>query len=128
MRLLLDTCAFLWIAEDAPALSSAARSAFADPDNDVFLSAVSAWEIAVKHALGKLPLPEPPQVFVPRQREFHRIAPLCLAEEAALQLARLPEVHRDPFDRLLVCQAIADGLVLLTPDPDIQRYPVRTLW
>lgn len=128
MRLLLDTCAFLWITEDSPALSAAARAAFADPGNDVFLSAVSAWEIAVKHALGKLPLPEAPQAFVPRQREFHRIAPLPLSEEAALQLSRLPEPHRDPFDRLLICQAIAEGLVILTPDADIQRYPIRHLW
>lgn len=128
MRLLLDTCTFLWLTEDAPSLSAAARAAFADPDNEIFLSAVSAWEISLKHQLGKLPLPDPPHVFVPQQRELHGVAPLPLGEPAPLQLSRLPQHHRDPFDRLLICQAIAEGLVLLTPDSEIQRYPVRTLW
>jgi PIN domain nuclease of toxin-antitoxin system len=94
----------------------------------VFLSAVSAWEITVKHALGKLPLPEAPERFVPRQRASRGIAPLPLDEEAALELGRLPLLHRDPFDRMLVCQALVSGMRLVTPDPQIARYPVRTLW
>ena len=128
MRLLLDTCTFLWLTEDAPSLSVVAREAFADPDHEVFLSAVSAWEIAVKHQLGRLPLPDPPDIFVPWQREHHGINALPLTEPAPMQLTRLPQHHRDPFDRLLICQAIAESLVLLTPDPEIRRYPVRTLW
>ena len=128
MRLLLDTCTFLWVVGGAPELSPRARAAFADPANDVLLSAVSAWEIAVKHRLGRLPLPEPPDAFVPRQREAHGIARLDLDEDSALHVAKLPDLHRDPFDRMLVAQALRDGLVLLTPDEAIGRYPVRTFW
>ena len=131
MRLLLDTCSFLWIIGGAKELSPRAREAFADPANEVLLSAASAWEIAVKHRLGKLPLPEPPDVFVPAR------APAASAAHgssrshrrgAALHVAKLPDLHRDPFDRLLVAQALVGGLVLLTPDADVREYPVRTLW
>ena len=128
MRLLLDTCSFLWIIGGAKELSPRAREAFADPANEVLLSAASAWEIAVKHRLGKLPLPESPDVFVPAQRAAHGIEPLPFDEEAALHVATLPDLHRDPFDRLLVAQALVGGLVVLTPDDPIREYPVRTLW
>ncbi|OGP21072.1 MAG: twitching motility protein PilT [Deltaproteobacteria bacterium GWA2_57_13] len=128
MRLLLDTSAFLWIITDAPELSARARDLFVDPGNDVYLSSVSAWEIAVKYALGRLPLPEPPDRFVPSQRQEHGIEPLPLDEEAALHLARLPLLHKDPFDRMLVCQAMVHGLVVLTSDKLVYQYPVRTMW
>jgi len=128
VKLLLDTCTFLWSVEGGAAVSEPARVALADPANDVYLSSVSAWEIAVKHALGRLPLPEPPDKYVPNQRRARGIEPLALDEEAALHLLRLPPVHRDPFDRMLVCQALVAGLTVVTPDPDIARYPVRTLW
>lgn len=128
MKLLLDTCTFLWTLEGGGELSDAAREALVDPENDVYLSAVSAWEIAVKHALGKLPLPEAPDRYVPAQREARGITALPLDEDAALQLVRLPTLHRDPFDRMLVCQALAAGLTIVTPDHDIARYPVRILW
>jgi len=128
VKVLLDTCTFLWVVAGSPELSDAARDLHQSPDSEVYLSAVSAWEIAVKHALGRLPLPEPPEVCIPRLRRDHGIAPLPLDEEAALHLARLPSLHRDPFDRMLVCQAIVGGMVLLTPDPSILQYPVRTLW
>ena len=128
MRLLLDTCTFLWIVGGAKELSSRARSAFADPANEVFLSAASAWEIAVKHRLGKLPLPAGPAEFVPAQRAAHGIEPLAVEEESALHIAKLPDLHRDPFDRMLVAQALVGGLVLVTPDDTIRRYPVRILW
>ena len=128
MKLLLDTCTFLWIVAGAPELSDRARRAFTAPDNEVYLSAVSAWEIAVKHGLGRLPLPTPPSEFVPEMRQRHGIAPLALSEEATLLLGKLPSNHRDGFDRMLICQAAADGLVLLTPDEQIASYPVRTLW
>lgn len=128
MRLLLDTCTFLWLAVDSPRLSAHARALFVDPGNEVFLSSVSAWEIAVKHALGRLPLPRPPHELVPSERERHAIEPLPLDEESALLLPRLPALHRDPFDRMLVCQATVNGLIILTPDRDIAAYPVRTAW
>ena len=128
MKVLLDTATFLWAVSDAPEFSQAAREVFTDPGNEIYLSSVSAWEIAVKHALGKLPLPEPPGRFVPLQRKQHGIDPLPLDEDTALHLSRLPLLHRDPFDRMLVCQAIVSHLVILTPDELIQQYPVRTIW
>lgn len=128
MKLLLDTCTFLWAIEGGAALSEPVRAALVDPGNDVFLSAVSAWEIAVKHALGRLPLPEPPDRYVPAQRSARGIVALALDEDAALQLARLPALHRDPFDRMLVCQALAGAYTIVTPDTEIARYPVRILW
>ncbi len=128
MRLLLDTCTFLWIVEGSARLSARARELFEDPGNEVSLSAVSAWEVALKHAAGKLPLPAPPGQFVMHQRKAHGIVALPLDEEAAAHLPRLPALHRDPFDRMLVCQAIAHGLSILTPDLQISQYPVRILW
>jgi PIN domain nuclease of toxin-antitoxin system len=128
VRLLLDTCAFLWIAAGSDELSTHARACFVDPDNEVYLSAVSAWEIAVKHALDRLPLPESPTRFVPAERERHGIDALPLDEESALHLDRLPRLHRDPFDRMLVCQALVHGLTILSPDPLLSQYPVRTTW
>ena len=128
MKLLLDTCTFLWVVSQPTGLSQVASRAFRDPENEVYLSAVSAWEIAVKHQLGRLPLPEAPERYVPRERERHLIKALPLDEDAVLHVHRLPPLHRDPFDRMLICQALAAMLTLVTPDEQIQRYPVRTLW
>jgi PIN domain nuclease of toxin-antitoxin system len=128
MRLLLDTCTFLWIVGGDASLSPTAVRLFAAPENEVYLSAVSAWEIAIKHQLGRLALSEPPDRFVPAQREAHAVEPLPLDEESALHLSRLTPLHRDPFDRMLVCQAIVHGLTILTPDPLIAQYPARTVW
>lgn len=128
MRILLDTATFLWVVTDAPDLSDDARELFVDPDNEVYLSSVSTWEIAIKHSLGRLPLPDPPAKFVPTQRKHHGIESLALDEEAALHLARLPALHKDPFDRMLVCQAVVQNLVILTPDELVSQYPVRTIW
>jgi PIN domain nuclease of toxin-antitoxin system len=128
MKLLLDTCTFLWLISDSPALSSQARELFSSPENEACLSTVSTWEIAIKHSLGRLPLPESPQRFIPVQREKHGIESLSLDEESTLQVLRLPLLHNDPFDRMLVCQAIVQGLTILTPDSLISQYPVRVMW
>ena len=128
MRILLDTVTFLWAVTDAPDLSDDARELFVDPGNEIYLSSVSTWEIVIKHSLGKLPLPEPPIRFVPAQRKQHSIDVLPLDEEATLHLTRLPALHRDPFDRMLVCQAIVHHLVILTPDELINQYSARTMW
>jgi len=128
VRILLDTVPFLWAVTDAPDLSDDARELFVDPENEVYLSSVSTWEIAVKHSRGKLPLPKTPVRFVPAQRKQHSIDSLPLDEEATLHLSRLPVLHKDPFDRMLVCQAIVHQLVILTPDELINQYPVRTVW
>lgn len=128
MNLLLDTCTFLWIIADPAQLSAQARQLLAAPGNRFSLSVVSAWEIALKYSLGKLLLQQPPQQLVPQQRALHGIDLLSLSEAAALYLPNLPRFHRDPFDRMLICQALLDNLVILTPDQDICQYPVPTIW
>jgi PIN domain nuclease of toxin-antitoxin system len=128
MKLLLDTCTFLWLVEDSPNLSNAARAAHLSTENEVFLSSVSAWEIGVKHGLGKLALPEAPAVLVPKHRALLQLTPLPFDEEAALLVSKLPHHHRDPFDRMLVCQALAHGMAILSPDPWLAAYPVPTIW
>ena len=125
MRLLLDTCTFLWAVDDQTRLSGTARSLVVDPGNEVFLSAVSAWEITLKQSTGRLKLSEPALQFVPKYRAAHRFLELPLDEPSALQLGQLPAEHKDPFDRMLICQAIAHGLAIVKPDPQITRYPIR---
>ena len=128
MKLLLDTCTFLWAAFDPDALSAVARSTLRAQANEVPLSAASGWEIGQRHAIGKLPLPDLPSRLIPRLRQAMRIEDLPIDEESASRAPALPPLHRDPFDRLLVAQAITHGWVLVTPDPLIQAYGVRTLW
>ena len=128
MRLLLDTCTFLWMVSDEARLSETCRNILIDPANEAFLSTVSAWEICVKQGLGRLTLAEPAERFIPKYRTMHGISDLPLDEPSVLQTTRLPAIHKDPFDRMLICQAIAHGLVILTPDPLITQYPVRTAW
>ena len=128
MKLLLDACTFLWMIADARELSPQVRQLVRDPCNDVYLSAASSWEIGVKYGLGKLPLPVPPERFILDQRVYHGVEPLSLDEESVLYVHRLPALHRDPFDRALVCQAIVHGMTILTPDPLVTQYPVRCLW
>jgi PIN domain nuclease of toxin-antitoxin system len=125
---LLDTCTFLWIITGSRELSQAAAKVFADPANEILLSVVSVWELSVKHSLGKLPMPASLDRFVLEQREKHGITVLPLEERAVFHLHKLPALHRDPFDRMLICQAIEHDCVLLTPDPLIAQYPVRTQW
>ncbi|HWE50356.1 MAG TPA: type II toxin-antitoxin system VapC family toxin [Bryobacteraceae bacterium] len=128
MKLLLDTCTFLWIASGSSELSKTATEAFLDRNNERYLSSASVWEIGIKFSLGRLPLPEKPDRFVPRIRESSGIASLDIEEESALQAGRLPGLHADPFDRMLIAQAIVHGMTILTPDPQIERYAVRVLW
>ncbi len=128
MNILLDTCTFLWLISDSMELSEHPREVFQYDSASVFLSSVSVWEIFVKHALGRLPLPHPPAQFIAGMRALHSIEPLPLEEEAVLMLPKLPDIHRDPFDRMLVCQALAHGLSLLTPDSLIRQYPVPVVW
>ncbi len=126
--LLLDTCTFLWWATGDPCVPESVRARLRDPNEQVFLSSVSAWEVCVKHALGKLPLPVTPEEYISNRRVRLGIAPLPLEESDVFALTRLPPLHRDPFDRMLIAQAIARGLTLVTPDGLVRAYPIRTWW
>ena len=109
-------------------LSPKAIDVFSDPKNEVYLSAVSAWEINVKYHLGKLSLPLSPDKFISKERKRHMITRLDLFEYDTSHLYKLPTPHKDPFDRMLVCQAIEHSLTILTPDPLITQYPIRSVW
>ena len=128
MKLLLDTCTFLWLATDDPHLTPTARSICRDPENSVFLSALSAWEIAINYRLGRISLPEPPNRYVTSRRRWLQIHPLPFDETSAAHEALLPALHRDPFDRGLIAQAILNGLTIVTPDREITQYPAPVLW
>jgi PIN domain nuclease of toxin-antitoxin system len=108
-------------------LPVAFRDAIRDPANEVYLSVASVWEAVIKYALGKLPLPEAPAEYLPRQREAHRIASLPLEEATLAHLARLPSLHRDPFDRILIAQALQHSLTLVTVDDAVRACPVPLL-
>src|SRR5687768_5328787 len=124
MKLLLDTQIFLWYISNNPKLSASAAAAIRDESNQTFVSVVSLWEIIIKHKLGKLPLARSPEVFFPEQRQLHRIDSLLLDEGGVAELAHLPALHRDPFDRMLISQAISRGLIMVTADSLILQYPV----
>lgn len=127
MRLLLDTHIFLWYITGDTRLLTAWQAILRDPTNEIFLSVVSVWEIGIKYHLGKLPLPQPPETYLPQQRTRHRISSLPLEEVALRHLGTLPALHRDPFDRVLVCQALEHNLTLVTVDAAIRAYPVQVL-
>jgi PIN domain nuclease of toxin-antitoxin system len=128
MRLLLDTCVLLWLGRGDPSLPETVRKALSRPDAELVVSVASAWEIAIKHARGRLPLPVPLDRFLPMLRERHGLSSLPIDEESALHVAKLPLLHVDPFDRMLVSQAIVHGLTIVTPDPLVTPYPARTMW
>lgn len=127
MKILLDTHIFLWFISGDRQLSTDVRDTIRDPDNEVYLSSVSIWEALVKNQLGKLPLPEPPEAYLPKQRDLHQIASLALDESSVVQLTNLPPLHRDPFGRMLICQALQHGLTIATVDMAIRAYSVSVL-
>ncbi|HEY53603.1 MAG TPA: type II toxin-antitoxin system VapC family toxin [Caldilineae bacterium] len=124
MRLLLDTHIFLWYISGDSRLNIGIKQAIQDTGNEVYLSVVSLWEATIKYQLGKLPLPQSPSWYLPTQRKRHLITSLPLDEASIRHLETLPPLHRDPFDRVLICQAIEHGLSLVTVDKIINDYPV----
>jgi PIN domain nuclease of toxin-antitoxin system len=126
VRLLLDTCTLIWLLTAERKLPDRVRSAISD--QDVLLSAASAWEIAIKYGKGSLRLTQPPERLVPSARERYGFQALPIDEESALHVAKLPLLHTDPFDRMLVSQAIVHGLTIVTSDPLVTQYPARTMW
>ena len=127
MKLLLDTHIFLWYIAADSRLPTLFRDAIREPKNEVFLSVASLWETAIKYNLGKLPLPQSPDIYIPTERRRHQIKSFSLRENAVKELAQLPALHRDPFDRILICQALANDLTIVTVDPQIQSYNVPYL-
>ena len=125
MRFLLDTHIFLWFISGDKRLPDSIKDAIEDKGNEVYLSPVSVWEAVVKNQIGKLTLPQPPETYLPLQREKHAIASLPLDESSVVQLAHIPMVHRDPFDRMLICQAIEHDLTIITADVVFTTYPVK---
>ena len=127
MRILLDTHIFLWFISGDPRLSISTRELIQDSDNEVYLSVVSVWESIIKYQLGKLPLPESPEIYLPKQRNSHQITSLPIDENSVAQLIDLPLLHRDPFDRMLICQALQHQLTIATVDSAIRAYNVSII-
>ncbi len=111
-----------------PRLSRLAHSALTHPSSEVYLSAASAWEIVLKYAKGQLSLSTPPEEYVAGQRSLHGINSLPIDEAAMFGVMELPDIHRDPFDRIIIAQVMADDTVIVTSDGLIRRYPVSVVW
>lgn len=127
MKVLLDTHIFLWFISGDNKLATDIKDAISDYDNEVYLSIISIWECIVKYKLGKLPLPESPEIYLPKQRDRHQIINLNLDESSVIQLAKIPSLHRDPFDRMLICQALQYNLAIATVDAAIRAYPIKLI-
>lgn len=127
MKLLVDTHVFLWYITGDTRIPAAWVTALRDPANDVYLSVISIWEACIKYHLGKLPLPGQPESYLVGQRQLHGITDLPFEESDLLPIGSLPSHHRDPFDRILICQALSRGLTLVTDDTTISLYSVPLL-
>jgi PIN domain nuclease of toxin-antitoxin system len=128
VRALLDTSTFIWAAGSPHLLSPRAAQVVADTGNDVYLSIASVWEIAIKVAVGKLTLADHPSSYVPSRVAAFALDLLPIELEHALRVADLPAFHKDPFDRMLIAQALSEGLPVITPDPRFARYGVEVVW
>ncbi len=123
-KILLDTHVWLWSILSPEKLGNEVRAMIEDAENEIFLSAASSWEISIKYRLGKLPLPEPPGTFIPQRLIRDDIRPLSVEHHHACRVSTLPGIHRDPFDRILIAQAQAEGLLLISADQQLEAYDV----
>lgn len=128
MRILLDTHAFIWWVTNDSQLSDIARACITDPDNDVFLSIASAWEIVIKVNIGKLILPEPPESYIPSRLASNQLESLPIQMNHVLQVSALPNHHRDPFDRILIAHSQVEQMPILTADNLIAQYSVNVIY
>ncbi|OFX13902.1 MAG: twitching motility protein PilT [Alphaproteobacteria bacterium RIFOXYD12_FULL_60_8] len=128
MKLLLDTHTFLWWVSDAPELSEAARTAITNPNNTCYVSVASGWEMSIKSSLGKLKLKKPIERFLTEQMQKNSFLLLNIELHHVTKVESLPFLHRDPFDRLLVSQAKAERMTLITADQALSAYGIRCLW
>ena len=127
MRVLIDTCVFLWMRMAPDRLAPDVQELIVDKTNDVLFSAVSSWEIAFKYAVGRLQLPEPPSVFVAERIASSELTPIAVEHSHALRVAALPMHHRDPFDRLLIAQASEMQVPIVTDDHSFSPYEVDVI-
>jgi PIN domain nuclease of toxin-antitoxin system len=128
MRALLDTHVFLWWISDDARLSERCRAIISNGSNEILFSAVSAWEIVVKAGIGRLAVPDNLENYIPEQVSRNRFEVLPISITHALRVSRLPNHHKDPFDRMLVAQAQVEKVTILTGDAQIARYPIRVAW
>ena len=128
MLALLDTNAFLWWVTDDYRLSEQAREVISDSGNTIFFSVASAWEIVIKAKLGKLPLPEPPETYIPSRVNYYGFQILAIEMKYVLHISKLENHHNDPFDRLLIAQSQIDRLPIITVDKKISLYDVAVIW
>ncbi len=128
MRLLLDTHTFLWAVLDDPRLSDQARALMLNADNEILVSPASYWEIAIKISLGKYTLNDDFEAFMQRQTIYSEFTPLPISLKHTAVVATLPFHHRDPFDRLLVAQAISEGVPIISTDRALDAYSVTRIW
>ena len=128
MRYVLDTCTALWLLGDPDRLPEQVRRIVEDTGNEIVFHQISSLEIQIKQSLGKLKLPQPPEVFIPEALRAHYLTYQQLLDDDIFYWRKLPPVHDDPFDRILVAHSLVSGATLLTPDKRIAEYPVRTLW
>jgi PIN domain nuclease of toxin-antitoxin system len=128
MKVLLDTCAFLWLVTDDPKLSPLAKEIFLDSENELLLSAATGFEITIKYSLGKLHLTEAPKEFISRRIQANALTELPISLNHTYALQNLPLHHKDPFDRLLVAQALVNQIPLLSPDEQLSVYDITRMW
>jgi PIN domain nuclease of toxin-antitoxin system len=128
VNVLIDTQCWLWWFADEERLNAGARRLIGGGENSVYLSAASSWEIAIKCSIGKLRLPESPDRYVPKRLASQGMQGMAVEHVHALRVASLPDLHRDPFDRLLVAQAQTENMALLTADPLVAAYEVEAIW
>lgn len=128
MRILLDTCTFLWLAQEPDRISPTAAAVLDEPANSLWLGDVSIWEITLKHSAGKLPLPDTPRQWIPAKLAFHQVQTLPLGPAVFYRAGELPRLHPDPFDRLLAAQAIEGNLLLVSPDVPLSLLGAPRVW
>jgi PIN domain nuclease of toxin-antitoxin system len=124
MRLLIDSHAFLWWSEALPAIGSAARGAIADPTNEVLISVGALWELTIKASSGRLSLPADLETMV--ENQAFAVLPITFPHLSRLE--GLPRLHRDPFDRMMIAQALAEGIPIATADRAFATYGVQVIW
>jgi PIN domain nuclease of toxin-antitoxin system len=127
VRILLDTQAWLWMLGAPERLNEEARQLVEDAGNDLLLSSASSWEIAIKWSLGKLELPDPPEDYVPSRLRTSGVTPIPIEHSHALRVTELEPHHRDPFDRLLIAQALVEDVPILTADRVFADYPIERI-